>query len=69
MQSLLWRYVAGEQRILNLDMANVPDYCVDEVSTHAMALILACVRKIPYLSTTVKNGNWDFMVGNPNSKL
>ena len=45
-------------------MANVPDYCVDEVSTHAMALILACGRKVPYLSTTVKNGNWDFMMGN-----
>jgi D-3-phosphoglycerate dehydrogenase len=25
-------------------VANVPDYCVDEVSTHAMALILACAR-------------------------
>lgn len=46
-------------------VANVPDYCVDEVSTHAMALILACVRKIPYLSTTVRNGNWDFTVGKP----
>jgi len=46
-------------------VANVPDYCVDEVSTHAMALILACARKIPYLSTTVKNGNWDFTVGKP----
>ena len=50
-------------------VANVPDYCVDEVSTHAMALILACGRKVPYLSTTVKNGNWDFTVGKPNSKL
>jgi D-3-phosphoglycerate dehydrogenase len=46
-------------------VANVPDYCVDEVSTHAMALILACARKVPYLSTTVKNGNWDFTVGKP----
>jgi len=50
-------------------MANVPDYCVDEVSTHAMALILACARKVPYLSTTVKKGKWDFMMGKPNSKL
>ena len=50
-------------------MANVPDYCVDEVSTHAMALILACGRKVPYLSTTVKNGNWDFTVGKRNLKL
>jgi D-3-phosphoglycerate dehydrogenase len=46
-------------------VANVPDYCVDEVSTHAMALILACARKVPYLSTTVKEGKWDFAVGKP----
>lgn len=46
-------------------VVNVPDYCVDEVSTHAMALILACLRKVPYLSTTVKRGKWDFMVGKP----
>lgn len=46
-------------------VANVPGYCVDEVSTHAMALILACARKIPYLSTTVKKGKWDFMVAKP----
>ncbi len=46
-------------------VANVPDYCVDEVSTHAMALILGCARKIPYLSTTVKKGKWDFTVGKP----
>ncbi len=25
-------------------MANVPDYCVDEVSTHAMALILTVLK-------------------------
>jgi D-3-phosphoglycerate dehydrogenase len=46
-------------------VANVPDYCVDEVSTHAMALILGCARKIPCLSTTVKKGKWDFTLGKP----
>ena len=46
-------------------VANVPDYCVDEVSTHTMALILACARKVPYLSTTIKRGTWDFMVAKP----
>lgn len=46
-------------------VANVPDYCVDEVSTHTMALILACARKVPYLSTTVKKGKWDFTVAKP----
>lgn len=46
-------------------VANVPDYCVDEVSTHAVALILACARKVPYLSGTAKKGKWDFTVGKP----
>jgi D-3-phosphoglycerate dehydrogenase len=46
-------------------VANVPDYCVDEVSTHAIALILACARKVPCLNTTVKKGKWDFTVGKP----
>jgi len=46
-------------------VTNVPDYCVDEVSTHAMALILACARKVPYLSAMVKKGEWDFTLGKP----
>jgi len=46
-------------------VANIPDYCVDEVSTHTMALILACARKVPYLSAMVKKGKWDFMLGKP----
>ena len=28
-------------------VTKVPDYCIDEVSDHAMALLLALVRKIP----------------------
>ncbi|RYD04772.1 hypothetical protein N752_12670 [Desulforamulus aquiferis] len=31
---------------LGIIAANVPDYCMDEVSDHAMALILACARKL-----------------------
>ena len=27
-------------------VANVPEYCVEEVATHTLALILACVRKL-----------------------
>lgn len=46
-------------------VANVPHYCIDEVSTHTMALILACIRKIPYLNATVEKGKWDFVMGKP----
>lgn len=38
--------------------ANVPDYCFEEMSDHAMALILACTRKIIKLDKTVKDGGW-----------
>jgi len=38
--------------------ANVPDYCLEEMSDHAMALILALTRKITKLDRTVKEGGW-----------
>ena len=38
--------------------ANIPDYCLEEVSDHAMALILACTRNIVKLNDTVKAGGW-----------
>ena len=39
-------------------VTRVPDYCVDEVSDHAMALLLAVVRKIPFINTQVHGGTW-----------
>ncbi|MBT4512948.1 MAG: C-terminal binding protein [Chloroflexi bacterium] len=38
--------------------ANVPDYCIDEMSDHTMALILACTRKISTLDRVVRAGSW-----------
>ena len=46
---------ASERGIL---AANVPDYCLEEMSDHTMALILACTRKITKLNDTVKGGGW-----------
>jgi D-3-phosphoglycerate dehydrogenase / 2-oxoglutarate reductase len=40
-------------------VANVPDYAVDEVSTHALSLILAHARRIPGLLRAVEAGGWD----------
>lgn len=40
-------------------VTNVPDYCVDEVSDHALALLLACARRIPMLAGRVRAGRWD----------
>jgi len=39
-------------------VTKVPDYCIDEVSDHAMALLLSVVRKIPMISAKVHGGEW-----------
>ena len=39
-------------------VANVPDYCVEEVATHAMTLILAWARKLPSAMRSVAKGGW-----------
>jgi len=40
-------------------VTKVPDYCIDEVSDHAMALLLAAVRKIPLANSLVQQGHWE----------
>ena len=37
----------------------VPDYCIREVSDHAMALLLALIRKIPLSNRLVQSGRWE----------
>jgi D-3-phosphoglycerate dehydrogenase / 2-oxoglutarate reductase len=37
----------------------VADYSVDEVSTHAIALLLACARRIPQYLDLVRAGQWN----------
>ncbi|MGY4688619.1 C-terminal binding protein [Salibacterium sp. K-3] len=40
-------------------VANVTDYCAEEVSNHAFALLLAGARKIVQLHESVRQGTWD----------
>lgn len=40
-------------------VANVPDYCIEEVATHTMALILSWVRKLPIAQKSTQDGKWD----------
>ena len=40
-------------------VGHVPAYCVDEVSTHAIALLLGCVRKIVSTHRQMEQGAWD----------
>src|SRR5437016_9797083 len=39
-------------------VTKVPDYCIDEVSDHTMALLLSAVRKIPFANSLVHAGKW-----------
>ncbi len=41
-------------------VCNVPDYCIDEVSEHALALMLALARRVTVLDQDVKAGRWDY---------
>jgi D-3-phosphoglycerate dehydrogenase / 2-oxoglutarate reductase len=40
-------------------VTNVPDYCIDEVSDHALALLLALARRIVAADREAKGGAWD----------
>ena len=40
-------------------VTNVPDYCIDEVSDHALALLLSLARQIAAADRAVRGGAWD----------
>jgi D-3-phosphoglycerate dehydrogenase len=46
-----------------------PVYCLDEVSDHAMALLLSLARKIPYSTKLVSSGRWEMPAVVPISRL
>jgi D-3-phosphoglycerate dehydrogenase len=50
---------------LGIIVANVPDYCIDEVADQALALILALTRKITFFDQKIKSNQWDFHQGRP----
>lgn len=50
-------------------VTRVPDYCLDEVSDHAMALLLALVRKIPSSSARTHSGRWEMKAVTPIHRL
>ena len=39
-------------------VATIPDYCYEEVSNHAIALLLACARKLVILNNYTKQNSW-----------
>ena len=45
-------------RELNIVAANVPDYCLGEVSDHALSMILILVRRMPQDNAQIRRGEW-----------
>ena len=46
----------------NIPVCNIPDYCIDEVADHTLALILAATRQIVPCDSTIKSGQWKLPV-------
>ncbi len=44
---------------LGVKVAYVPDYCLDEVADHTVAMILSLLRQLPTLDKGVREGRWD----------
>jgi D-3-phosphoglycerate dehydrogenase len=50
-------------------VTRVPDYCLDEVSDHTMALLLALARKIPSSDARTQSGTWEMRAVVPIHRL
>jgi D-3-phosphoglycerate dehydrogenase / 2-oxoglutarate reductase len=56
-------------RAAGVAVARVPDYCVDEVADHTLALLLAVERRIVALAVEAAAGRWDFRAAGPMRRL
>ncbi len=50
-------------------VANVPDYCIEEVSDHAVALLLALWRGVAFYDRAVRGGTWNAEAKKPMLRL
>ena len=39
-------------------VVNIPDFCLEEVSNHAIALLLICAKKLIFMNDGTKSGHW-----------
>lgn len=42
----------------NVVVTNVPDYCVEEVAAHTVAMMLSLLRKLPTADRSLRDGTW-----------
>lgn len=54
---------------LGIVVTNVPDFCVDEVAEHTLALILALNRQLVAFSRQTRAGEWDNSAAGPLHRL
>lgn len=54
---------------LSIRVTNIPDYCVEEVADHALALLLACARKVAFFHQRTKGGEYRLQAGWPLRRL
>ena len=50
-------------------VARVPDYSVEEVTLHAIGLLLSCVRNISYIDREIRDGNWNIHPTRPMHRI
>ena len=50
-------------------VTNVPDYCNEEVSSHAVSLLLAGVRRLGVYDRAADRGQWNWQDGRPIHRL
>lgn len=39
-------------------VSNVPDFCLTEQADHTLALLLSFARRLPYMQSAMRQGNW-----------
>ena len=67
--SIIVRYGIGVDNVdiaaakrKGIPVCNVPDYCIDEVADHTIAMILDLTRRITQNALTVRGGGWGLAV-------
>lgn len=50
-------------------VCNVPDYGVDEVSNHAIAMLMALAKKLPTVTRVMREGGWGYACSVPLFRL
>ncbi|HXF60260.1 MAG TPA: C-terminal binding protein [Caldilineaceae bacterium] len=54
---------------LGIVVTNVPDFCLEEVADHTLALLLACARRVVQFAAATRQGIWNLQAGRPMPRL